>query len=239
LAQKKKKTPAPPRAVQAPKKRTGSNMSGGGDKRMLWGILGASAVVLVVAAVAFLTLGGSSSSASADTSVVNALKAAGCTYKTVKVHPIKPGEIHVPVGTPVQYNSFPPSGGSHFPTPAIWGFYTTAVDPRYVVHNQEHGGVILWWGPQTPAATVSALKDFYNSSPVSMFGTVYKPLGKRVAITAWTGDPKKYGSDPNYYGTAHSAVCQTFDKGAFTKFRDTYRGHGPEGIPESVNQPGT
>ncbi len=235
----KKKTPAPPRRpVQAPKRRTATNKSSAGDRKMLLGILGASAVVLVVAAVAFLTLGGSSS-ASGDAGVKSAMESAGCSFKTVKVHPLKPGLIHVQVGTVVPYNSFPPSGGSHYPTPAIWGFYTTAVDPRYVVHNQEHGGVILWWGPQTPASTVSDLRDFYDSSSLSMFGTPLKALGKRVAITAWTGDTSKYGSDPTYYGFAHSAVCPTFNKSAFTKFRDTYRGKGPEGIPESVNVEGT
>lgn len=234
----KKKTPAPPRRpVQAPKRRSATNTSAAGDRKMLLVILGASAVVLAIAAVAFLTLGGSSSAS--DSGVASAMKTAGCTFKTVKVHPLKPGLIHVQVGTKVPYNSFPPAGGSHYPTPAIWGFYTTSVDPRYVVHNEEHGGVILWWGPQTPASTVSALRKFYDSSSISMFGTPLKALGKRVAITAWTGDTSKYGADPTYYGFAHSAVCPSYNASAFKKFRDTYRGHGPEGIPESVNVEGT
>ena len=233
----KKKTPAPPRRpVQAPKRRSATNTSAAGDRKMLLVILGASAVVLAIAAVAFLTLGGSSAS---DSGVASAMKTAGCTFKTVKVHPLKPGLIHVQVGTKVPYNSFPPAGGSHYPTPAIWGFYTTSVDPRYVVHNEEHGGVILWWGPQTPASTVSALRKFYDSSSISMFGTPLRALGKRVAITAWTGDTSKYGADPTYYGFAHSAVCPSYNASAFKKFRDTYRGHGPEGIPECVNVEGT
>jgi hypothetical protein len=234
----KKKTPAPPkRPVQAPKRRTATNKSSAGDRRMLFGILGASAVVLVVAAVAFLTLGGSS--ASGDAGVASAMKAAGCTFKTVKAKTVKPGVVHVQEGTPVKYNTFPPSAGSHYPTPAIWDFYTTPVEPRLLVHNQEHGGVILWWGDKVPKTTVDKIHDFYNSSPVSMVGSPLKTLGSKVAITAWTGDPAKYGSDPNYYGFGHVAVCPTFNAGAFKKFRDTYRGHGPEGISMGTNQPGT
>jgi hypothetical protein len=43
-----------------------------------------------------------------------------------------------------------------------------------------------------------SLRDFYNSSSISMLGTPLKALGKRVAITAWTGDSSKYGADPTY-----------------------------------------
>ncbi|HEU5212204.1 MAG TPA: DUF3105 domain-containing protein [Gaiellaceae bacterium] len=204
---------------------------------MLLGILGASAVVLVIAAVAFLTLGGSSSAN--DSGVADAMKAAGCTFKTVEAKPVKAGQIHVPDGTPVKYNTFPPSAGSHYATPAIWDFYTTPVEPRLLVHNQEHGGVILWWGPDVPKETVDKIHAFYNSSPVSMVGSPIKGLGKKVAITAWTGDPAKYGSEPNYYGFGHVAVCPTFNESAFKKFRDAYRGHGPEGISMGTNQPGT
>jgi hypothetical protein len=231
----KKKTPARP--VQAPKRRTATNKSSAGDRKMLLGILGASAVVLVIAAVAFLTLGGSSSAS--DSAVASAMTSAGCTFKTVKTKTIKPGLVHVQVGTKVPYNTNPPSSGSHYPTPAIWDFYRTAVDPRYLVHNQEHGGVILWWGKDVPKETVDKMQGFYNSSPVSMVGSPLASLGSKVAITAWTGDPAKYGSDPNYYGFGHVAVCPSFKESAFKKFRDAYRGHGPEGIPESTNQPGT
>lgn len=234
----KKKTPAPPRRpVQAPKRRAATSKSSAGDRKVLLGILAASAVVLVIAAVAFLTLGGSSSAN--DSGVANAMKAAGCTFKTVKAKPIRPGVIHVQQGTPVKYNTFPPSSGSHYSTPAIWNFYTTPVEPRLLVHNLEHGGVILWWGTQVPKSTVDKIHAFYDASPVSMVGSPLAKLGKKVAITAWTGDPSKYGSEPNYYGFGHVAVCSTFNAGAFKKFRDAYRGHGPEGISMGTNQPGT
>jgi len=91
--------------------------------------------------------------------------------------------------TKVKWSTFPPSGGSHYPLWAVWGFYTQPVNPRQVVHNLEHGGVVLWWGPKVPESTVSRLRAFYNQSPTGMFGTPLAGLGNKVAVSAWTGDP--------------------------------------------------
>ena len=39
------------------------------------------------------------------------------------------------------------------------------------MHNEEHGGVILWWGPGVSTGTVDELERFYRASPVAMLGT--------------------------------------------------------------------
>ena len=233
----KPKTPPPPRPVQAPKKRTHTSKSG--DRKLpLIAILVAAGALIAIAAVAFVAMNGSDS-ASDDTKVKDAMLAAGCTYKSAPAKAYSGGQIHVPEGTKITYPTYPPSGGPHYGTPAIWDFYTEPVEPRLLVHNQEHGGVVIWWGTQVPESTVSKLRSFYDDSKVSMVGTPLPSLGKKVAITAWTGDPARYGSDANYYGTGHAAVCPSFNEKAFKTFRDAYRGEGPEGIPEDQNQPGT
>jgi hypothetical protein len=124
----------------------------------------------------------------------------------------------------------------------VWGFYTDPVDPKRVVHNEELGGVVLWWGRQTPKSEIDAMQSFYYSSPNSMFGTPLgtingKSLGSKVAITAWTGDPRTYQRSD--WGTEHVAICPRFDEQAFKAFRDGFRGQGPEGIPTSNNNPGS
>lgn len=203
----------------------------------LFAILVGVGALVALAAVAFVAMRGDSSD---DSGVASAMKAAGCTYKTAQAHAYKnTGQVHVPEGTKVDYNTYPPSAGPHYGTPAIWDFYTDPVDPRLVVHNQEHGGVVLWWGTKVPAATVQKIRAFYDESPVSMLGTPLASLGTKVAITAWTGDPARYGSESDYYGTGHTAVCPAFNEDAFKTFRDAFRGDGPEGIPEDTNQPGT
>jgi hypothetical protein len=110
-----------------------------------------------------------------------------------------------------------------------------------VVHNEEHGGVVLWWGSQVGDATVAKLRAFYQLQPTGSFGTKYPSLGDKIAITAWTGNPVDY-QQHGYYGFGHIGVCGSdftprVDK-AFTAFRDTYRGKGPEGIPLSQDAPG-
>ena len=185
-----------------------------------------------------------------DASVTSAMQAAGCTVRNVA--PVMTQQ-HVSSETaPVRWNTFPPAAGTHFANTAVWNFYREPVNPRNVVHNEEHGGVILWWGPETPASTIDELEAFYQESPEAMLGTPLAAnnpgltftgeadpnLGSRVAITAWTiDDPSTYFDNGNF-GVAHVAVCPTFNEEAFTKFRDAYRGHGPEGIPANFNRPG-
>ena len=191
-------------------------------------------VAIVVAVVA--TGGGSGSKSVAKTMI-----AAGCTYQEkVPLPPTKDENYHSDspkLTSKVKWSTFPPSGGGHYPLWAVWGFYTEAANPRQVVHNEEHGGVIIWWGPQVPKSTVDELAAFYQSSPAGVFGTPIAGLGNKIALTAWTGDPSRYYRQ-HYYGIGHIATCSQFNEKAFAEFRDAYRGKGPEGVPLSSDQPG-
>jgi len=187
----------------------------------------ASGIVILGAVIALiaLTTGGSKASAAG---VETAMRDANCTLKTVKATSRK----HVTsFDAKIKYNTDPPSNGSHYYQPAVWDFYSTAADPVQVVHNEEHGGVILWWGDKVPSATVAELRKFYDSSPNGVLGTPYAKLGNKVAITAWT-------APSGGMGEGHAAVCPTFDEKAFKAFRDAYRGKGPERYPIDVMTPG-
>ncbi len=206
-------------------------------RAILYGVSGAGIVGLVVVVLVIALAGG----ASAAKAVAKDMTAAGCNYRSVKGY-IPPGESnHVDSLTKkLPWNTDPPSNGQHYPLWAVWGFYTSPVNPHRVVHNEEHGGVVLWWGPKVPPSTVAALRSFYDESPTGMFGTPYPSLGSKIAITAWTGDPARYRRN-NYNGEGHIAICTRWDaatKKAFTSFRKAFRGHGPEGIPLSADQPG-
>ena len=143
----------------------------------------------------------------------------------------------------MRWATFPPSGGSHFRLWATWGFYRKAVNPRMVVHNEEHGGVVIWWGPDVPPSTVDQLEAFYRSSPVAVFGTPIAGLGSKIALTAWNADPRWTGEPGlaykhGYYGTGRIAICPAFDENAFAAFRDAYRGKSPQGFPIEGDRPG-
>jgi len=235
---KKPKTPPAPRKVQAPRQRTDSAGGGLSSRTMLY-VAAGIVVVALVAAGGFFAFAGSSSSG--EQHVASLMADAGCNFKTVKAY-VPPGQgVHVPSLTKkFPWNTDPPSNGQHYPLWAVWGFYTQPVNPRMVVHNQEHGGVILWWGTKVPGSTVEQLRSFYNEQSDGTFGTPYAELGSKVAISAWTGDPAKYTQN-GYYGQGHLAICPRLDAPtlkAFEAFRKAYRGKGPEGIPLSLDEPG-
>jgi hypothetical protein len=227
---KKTRTPAPPRPVQAPQRRKdGKGRST--DNRSKWmliafaasGVLGLAAVAAIIG----LTSGGGGDTANAA-DVAPTLAAAGCTFKTVKAT----GRQHVTnLDAKIKYNTSPPSNGNHYFSPATWGFYGSAANPIQVVHNEEHGGVIIWWGDKVPQATIDKLHQFYASSPNGMLGTPYPTLGKKIALTAWT-------SPEGGTGNGRVAICSAYNKKAFTAFRDAFRAKGPERFPLNTLTPG-
>jgi len=227
---KKPRTPPPPprRPVQAPQRRAAGSERTADERRrrkLLVLLAGAGIVALgIVIAVIALTRGDGGS-----TDVAAAMRDAGCTLKTAKASSRK----HVSsLDAKVKYNTDPPSNGSHYIQAAFWDFYTTPAKPIQVLHNEEHGGVILWWGNKVPQDTVDELRAFYDESPNGMVGTPYPSLGSKVAITAWT-------APSGGMGEGHAAVCPRFDEDAFAAFRDAYRGKGPERFPVDSMKPGT
>jgi hypothetical protein len=244
MAKKKPRTPPPPR-VQAPVRRTGSGKKGAPaddvglrHRAVLFGLAGAGFVGLVIV-VLVLALGGGKSGL--PKTLGRDMATAGCTFKTVNAYVPKGESTHVASLTKkLPWNTTPPSNGQHYPEWAVWGFYNQPVNPRMVVHNEEHGGVVTWWGSKVPSSTVAKLLAFYTEQPAGSFGTPYPALGNKIAITAWTGDTSHYQQN-GYYGQGHIAICPTYTaatKKAFEDFRKLYRGHGPEGIPLSADQPG-
>jgi hypothetical protein len=230
---KKTKTPPPPRRVQASRTRTD-----GGDRRTRMWLYAAAASGLIALAV---VLGFVFARGGGGKDVAALMQKANCSFKTVDAFVPKGRPVHVDSLTKnLKWNTFPPSNGQHYPAWAVWGFYTEPVNPRMVVHNLEHGGIVLWWGPDVPQKTVDALSSFYDKEPTGLFGTPLAGLDGKVAVSAWTGDPTRYGRD-GYYGQGHVAVCPSYGAAtekAFLAFRDAYRGKGPEGVPLSADAPG-
>jgi Protein of unknown function (DUF3105) len=246
VAKKKKRAPAPPRPVQAPKQRHAPRQGLTADRRrmILYGVAGAA--VVAVAVVLVVVVGGKSSKAGNPGNVRAALAAAGCTLATSKA---TASALHIfSFNKTVTYSTYPPVSGYHYYRPAIWGNYTQPVDPRQAVHNQEHGGIDIWVGPDVSAAERKQISDFYDSSPNAMLVTPiadsapgvkypkHAPPDSKVYLTAWTV-PIVNGQLGK--GTDVVATCPHFDEKAFKAFRDEFRGKGPERFPVSILTPGT
>src|SRR5438094_235406 len=82
------------------------------------------------------------------------------------------GRTHVPDGTLITYRTDPPTSGSHYPTPQAGGFYTSGILPGYLVHTMEHGGIIIYYNPDTVTAQQQDdLKTILNPH-IGQFATV-------------------------------------------------------------------
>jgi hypothetical protein len=122
---------------------------GGTDRKLLM-LLGAAglALVVVVAVGAVVAFGGGSTSAAV------AFDKASCTLLEKPalrgVH-----SITTPTGTSPLWNTNPPTSGPHYEIPAVWGAYSEPVNMAQLVHNLEHGGIYILYGPRVPASTVA------------------------------------------------------------------------------------
>ena len=157
MAKKKPRTPPPPRPVQAPRAGTTST-KGPRDPRktrlMFLGLIGAI-VLIAVAAVLAIALGGGDEAGAEVT-------AGGCTTETFP----EQGREHVealPAG--YEYNSFPPTSGSHNAVPAIYNVYGDPVDQMLLVHNLEHGAIVVQYGDQVPQSEIDSIVAWYSDGP--------------------------------------------------------------------------
>ena len=208
--------------------------------------LGASGLIGLAVVLIVILAGGKSGPAGHPSAGAATMRAAGCTLMTTKA---APSANHISsFGQSVTYSSYPPVSGRHYVIPAVWGNYTQEVDPRQAVHNQEHGGIVIWVGPKVSEAERGQLADFYDSSPNAMLVTPIEDTakgvkypkhaapGSKIYLTAWTVEIKS-GHAVN--GKNVIATCPRFNEKAFTAFRDEFRGKGPERIPVSALSPGT
>ena len=62
------------------------------------------------------------------------------------------------------YNSFPPSSGPHYQQPAPWGIYEDPIKQTILVHNLEHGGIVVQYG-DVGEETVKDIQSFYQDDP--------------------------------------------------------------------------
>lgn len=244
---KKPRTPPPPRRVQGPKQRhtPRPGVDAARKRTILYGIAAAGLIGLAIVLV--LVLRNGKDAASGNPAIVAAaMRAAGCTMATSKA---APSAQHTgSLDEPITYSSFPPVSGKHFVQPALWGNYAQEVDPRQAVHNEEHGGIVIWVGPNVGEAARQQITDFYDESPNAMLvtpienapkGVTYPKHaapGAKIFLTAWTVEIKN-GSVAK--GTNVIATCPRFAEKAFTTFRDEFRGKGPERFPVSALTPGT
>ena len=96
------------------------------------------------------------------------------------------------------YSSVPATSGPHWEPSGIanWGVYSTPQPETQLIHNLEHGGIVIWYDADAlDAASVEALASYVNTQVASGVSGRYKfilspwggddPLPAPVVVTAW------------------------------------------------------
>jgi hypothetical protein len=135
-----------------------------------------------------------------------------------------------------EYNSYPPTSGPHHPSPAVWDVYGEPIAQRHLIHNLEHGGVVIQYGFDVPEATINELIAWYREDPD---GIIIAPLpdteqaarlADRITVGAWWAELADETNPLSEVEREEGRLltCSGFDEEAFSDFRDENRAHGPE-----------
>lgn len=102
------------------------------------------------------------------------------------------GKSHVPESEAITYKNYPPSSGTHYDSTAEYGFSDKEIAEGKLVHDLEHGAVVLYYKPDLPPDVVSNLRQAYDKLPAAKYGKVklvitpYAKLQTPLAMATWT-----------------------------------------------------
>ncbi|MCZ7542079.1 MAG: DUF3105 domain-containing protein [Anaerolineae bacterium] len=123
---------------------------------------------------------------------------------------IQPGEAHPP------YNSDPPTSGWHYEAPLPTGFYEEPAPDEQLVHNLEHGHVVISYDCdrlddcEAVKGQLRGIFDRYDGWKVTAVPRTNADAA--IALTAWGRIDK----------------LESYDEGRITAFIDAWRDRGPE-----------
>ncbi|MDP2936738.1 MAG: DUF3105 domain-containing protein [Dehalococcoidia bacterium] len=135
---------------------------------------------------------------------------------TVRSIPIQ-GNQHVKPGDPhPAYNSNPPTSGWHYEDPAPWGVSESEIPDEQAIHNMEHGGIWLTYGPSLDSETVNKLRELVKSYRSKVLLTPRAKNDSKMALTAW----------------GKLDTMDSFDEGRIRAFIGEFINQGPEKVPD-------
>jgi hypothetical protein len=206
-------------------------------KRMVGLGVGGALALVAVAVVGFLLLSGGSGSASTAVypnggsvpdektgKLAAAMTAAGCKQTEEKA---TSREHSTDINEKIKYRTNPPTDGKHYFDPADDGAYDNPPPDAQLVHNLEHGRVIVWFKRSLPKDARADIKAFYDEDTYQMVLAPRENMPYQIAASAWNRDPT-----PN--GTGRLMSCPKYTPAVFDAlraFREANRSNGPEPVP--------
>lgn len=127
---------------------------------------------------------------------------------------------------PVKYEMKIPTSGTHSPHDLKFGFYKEKPTNEMLVHNLEHGDIIIYYRPDADPVKLKQLEYFakYTEAGAGILAVPNDniPTGKEIVVTAWTKTMELDSIDEQKIGT----------------FIFTYINKGPEVIPPQIRRGG-
>ena len=125
---------------------------------------------------------------------------------------IAEGEAHAP------YSSSPPTSGPHYEVPSGTEFFTEQLPPETLVHNLEHGQIVIWYSPDADAETLDQIEALQRQETTA---TVAAPYGDiqtpyQFALSAW----------------GKLQMCEKVSQDVVDDFRRRFQGKSPEPLTE-------
>lgn len=128
------------------------------------------------------------------------------------------GADHIQEGmAAIDWNSNPPTSGQHYAVWAPAGFYTEVIPDGYLVHNMEHGYVIVYYN----CAAVPNCDEFKTGIETAIAAAGTDPNTQTVKVIAV---PREEMTNPITYASwGHLYVAETFIPDELIGYIQTYR----------------
>lgn len=121
------------------------------------------------------------------------------------------GRDHVPASTAVDYQTNPPTSGSHLAQAKEWGIYDKEIDDKAAVHSMEHGGIWISY-KDLSTEEIQVLEDIGKQNSLSTLISPRQGNDNKIVVTSWGKMMKLDG----------------VDKALIQKYIDTYKNQSPE-----------
>jgi uncharacterized protein DUF3105 len=182
------------RQQQRQQERRSSGGGGGGRSggiSQVWIVVGVVAIAVALILVARAT-GVFDAPASTGFDINDAKFNTG--GQAIGEHKDEVSKFHVASGQKVDFPSLPPTSGDHWAAPAApapWGVKTSWLPFEVTVHNLEHGGIVILYGPDVTSEQVNTLRLYVRQLQSSGFPKIIlepwpdMPKDSKIILTAW------------------------------------------------------
>ena len=128
----------------------------------------------------------------------------------VQEFPIE-GRAHVSLGTPVTYNTNPPTSGDHFAEAESWGVNEKEVEDKAAIHGLEHGGIWITYKDIDEEST-KILEEIGRENSGSTIVSPRSGNEAKISVASW----------------GRMMKLDAVDKALIQKYIATYKNQGPE-----------